>query len=433
MTLKRGIAIGVLVLVIGGTLFVFLKIRKEWKTANAVTTEEVVKKTEERREAATSTSVLEKGEITVLLLGLDSRQGQASARCDAIHLFTLNTNEKRVKITSIPRGTYVYIPPGTYSQSESYFSNACELAGYDYVKGEVEKMLSTHVDYVVKVGFSQTLGVLRTLKLPTTQSLQWLRNRQSFLIGDPQRSHDQAVFMRDVVLKKLDTFKNPAWFPIAKVVYSYVDTDLDFDSAYALLKLYADSDLENHPERIELVMNPPYKVKDLHFDFENPESFLEKFPKLTPDATSTIMVTTALEDGTEVVAEEVTTTPVTKQTLADVQRQIIANITYRLSKHLSLDDIVHKRLWLQVENEETREDLHFKIVSRLVEGAPGREKKIDLITAYIQEKDVFELPEWAEKGKELMRAVVDLPASSIAREEIIFIGRDVLHASVPSK
>lgn len=428
---------GIILLIVVGALVIFLKIRKEWNQANTVTVEDVVKNAEGRRDQdaiATSTEALAKGEITILLLGLDSRKEQTSARCDAIHLFTLNTTDKTVKITSIPRGTYIYIPPGTYSQSESYFANACELAGYDYVKGEIEKMLSTHVDYIVKVGFSQTLGVLRSLKLPTTQSLEWLRNRQSFLIGDPQRSHDQAMFMKDVALKKLDTFKNPLWFPVAKTVYSYVDTDLDFDSAYALLKLYAESDIKDHPERIELAMNPPYRVKDLHFDFENPEKFLAQFPKLTSDATSTVMVTTTLEDGTVVVEEVVTTTPSgPKLSLAEVQKQVIGHITYQLNKRLSLDDIVKKRLWLQIENENTREDLHFKIVSRLVERARGREKKIDLVTAYIQEKDAFELPEWAEKGRGLMQEVTDLSENTLAQEEMGFMARDALSASLSDK
>jgi hypothetical protein len=416
MKFKQGIIGVIILLVIGGGVFGVLRLKQAWNSANTTSAEEVLRRTEERRDSPSSTvvtSTIPQGEINILLLGLDTRQTATSSRCDAIHLFSLNTIDKTVKITSIPRGTYVYIPPGTYPQSESYFANSCALAGFPYTIEQVEKLLDKHIDYTVKVGFSQTLGVLRALKLPTITSLQWLRNRQSFLIGDPQRSHDQAVFMRDVVLKKIAVFKNPAWFPLVKVAYSYVDTDLDFDAAYALLKLYAESDLENHPERIELALNPPYKVKDLHFDFEHPEDFLKKFPKLTPDATTTIMVTTTLEDGTEVLSEIVTTTPVTPQSLADVQKQIVGNITYALTKHLSLNETVRKRLWLQIEDEKKREELQFKIVSRLVEDAGDMQAKIDLITKYIQEKDAFELPEWSQKGKELIQMITSSTSSTV--------------------
>lgn len=413
--LKRGILLSIVFLLIGGILFGSFILNREWEALSRVTAEQVVAQTFERRKehvvpAALPTSVVisssssdfsivstasvsapkvPQEEIAILLLGLDSRQHQTSAHCDAIHLFTLNTIEKTIKITSIPRGTYVYIPPGIYPQSDSYFANACKWAGIPYLTKQVEKLLNTQVDYTVKVGFSQTLGILRALQLPTTDSLRWLRARKSFIIGDNQRSHNQAVFMKDAILKKLDMFKNPMWFPVAKVAYSYVDTDLDFESAYALLRFYAESDLENHPERIKLAMKPHRITEDLHFDFDNPEATFNKYPLLRETATS--------NRGSKSPA------------LAETQREVVQNITKQLNTHGSLVSIVQKKLWLQIEDENVREDLYFKIITRLVEGEQNQEKKIDLVTEYIQEKEALGLLEWADKGKGLVQKVAYIP------------------------
>src|SRR3989304_4267090 len=44
------------------------------------------------------------------------------------------------------------------------------------------------------------LGLLRKMKLPTTPTLKYLRNRK-YGIGDYQRSHNQAIFLKDMLIE----------------------------------------------------------------------------------------------------------------------------------------------------------------------------------------------------------------------------------------
>jgi hypothetical protein len=44
-------------------------------------------------------------------------------------------------------------------------------------------------------------------------------------------------------------------------------------------------------------------------------------------------------------------------------------------------------------------------MNRLVEDEKDAQKKIDIITRYIQEKDALELPEWSKKGKDFMNFI----------------------------
>lgn len=340
-------------------------------------------------------------EIAILLLGLDARYTTSTSRCDAIHMFVANIKNKTIKITSVPRGTYTPIPG--YAEDQQYFSNLCSIMGHDYAIEQIEKFINQKADYVVKVDFSKSLGILRALKLPTTESLMWVRNRHSFGIGDHQRSHNQALFMKDVALKKISLFKSPALLPLAKILHSYVETDLDFESFYALLKYFAESDLGDHPERIELAMKPAYKTTDYHFDFNDPKSMQAKFPAISFD-----VITTTSTSSTDPSVVVVTTTTVPYRSLASVQNELIRFLNRRLKSPQALTDVINKKLWLQVEDEKTREVIHFKIIERLLQEDTDIQTKMGIITDYIQEKEIFELTEWATKGRELMRRLVGL-------------------------
>lgn len=390
---------------------------KSWVTTPAVTVEDVLKETVRNRATSTfgffvfPTSSQHTGTTTlllfptssprlpfteqyinILLLGLDSRKSATSSHCDAIHMFTLNTASWTVQITSIPRGTHVYIPPGTFATSQNYLANACELAGHQYTIKQIEKFLNKKADYVVKVNFSQTLGILRVLKLPTTESLQWLRNRKSFAIGDPQRSHNQAVFMKDVALRKIGVFKNIVMLPVARIAYSYSDTNLKFDAFYALLRGYAESDLDKHPERITLSMWPSHKTGDFHFDFKNPEAFVSKF-RIVTSATSS------------------TATPI--RPLSSVQSELIAYLKQRLASKWSITDVLQKQLWLQIDNEKTREEFHFAFLERQLKETKSYADKMEILNNYIFEKEVLELPEWADKGKALLQSIASASSSTV--------------------
>ena len=378
----------IIVSILGAVIWV-APLLSEWKKDSKTTVEDVVDKAVENRTAEIlSTSTLSITEavlkdqkiINILLLGLDSRKSATSSHCDAIHMFSLDVEKWTIKITSVPRGTYVYIPPGNYPPGQYYLSNACRLAGQDYTIKQIEKLLGIKADFVVKVGFSQTLGILRLLKLPTTESLQWLRDRQSFGIGDPQRSHNQAVFMKDVIIKTIGPSSAIAMLPLTKIGFSFADSNLSFPYFYALLRGYAENDLAKHPERITLTMKPYFATVDYHLDLENPEKSLTKFPLPAVIRTST-------------------------QSIEAVQADLIKYLKGRIAEKNNVQDILDKRLWLQIEDERVREEIHFQLIKKQLTYLKDPKEVVYLLDNYIFEKQYLDLTEWADRGKELLKTV----------------------------
>lgn len=330
----------------------------------------------------------EKHEINVLLLGLDARKGSLEPHCDAIHMYTLDIENWNMRITSVPRGTYSYIPPGTYEETEYYLANACAFAGLDYGIEQIEKIVGVKADYVITVGFSQTLGVLRFFDLPTTESLQWLRHRQSYAIGDPQRSHNQAVFMKDLILSQIDKFRSGFGLPAQYILFGIVDTDMDFSVARALLSGFVDNGIDKRPEDITLAMRPYYVTQDLHFNIDDPEEQLSALlnfirPYLSEDDLS-------------------------DRSLDSVQDELIDYLEDSLASSESLSDVISQQLWLQVEDEQMREDFHYRFIDAYARELVKRdvEEVIDLLGGYIFEKETIGEYDYANQGRELMSDLI---------------------------
>lgn len=364
----------------------------DWRQNTKLTVQDVLNQTLENRQQAesepspfsTSTFKLpasSTGTINILLLGLDHRKTSTSSRCDAIHMITINTQDWSAHITSMPRGTRTAIPGLASTSTQSYVANACGMVSVNYGIKQIERMLKIKADYVIKVGFSQTLGLLRLFKLPTNESLQWLRDRKSFGIGDPQRSHNQAVFIKDVALKKIALFTEPSMYPVAKVAYSFVDTNLDFPSFYALIRGFAESDIAKHPEKITLSMWPIFYTPDYHFNFNNPTDFVTSMKATIP------------------------TSSLTEQNYQAIQAGLIKYIKNRLTYRYSIKDIVEKQLWLQIEDEAERESLHYEIVKRQIKEARSLESKTAILEEYIFEKETLGLTDYVQKGQALLLEV----------------------------
>lgn len=412
------------------------------KSIEDVVEETIARRSDENRQVGAG-ELPDSGTIRVLLLGLDARKEDQEPHCDAIHLFAIDTTRWTVAITSVPRGTYAYIPkekldwekldkeaalkkldeppikppedgvgpvpvsepaklpaPLTPAQrdelverafisQESYLANACAFMGLDYGVKKIEGVLGTNVDYRVTVGFSQTMGVLRLLGLPATEGLQWLRHRQSYAIGEPQRSRNQATFMKDLVVAHIDRFKDPVAVPLARVFYSFVDTDVDFDTAYALLRALIASDISTHPERITLSMKPPYPTVERHFDPQHPLSDLEGFYAS--------------------LAKRLPEKDYSGATTDDVRSELLAYLYGRLASAQPVDDLVEKEIWLQVEDEVQREHMHFALVERaahaLSDGGDA-EGALDLATAFVIEKETLGLDASERQGRELLAGLI---------------------------
>ncbi len=305
--------------------------------------------------------------VNILILGFDARIGDKNPRCDAIHILSFYSKDNILKITSVPRGTLVEIPQ-TNGES-SYIGNACHIVGVDYVISQIEKITGINPDYIVKSGFSQSMGVFRMIGLPANDTLQSLRARKKYALGDYQRSHNHALFMKELIINYTDNIvKIPK--QMLYLIYKTIDTDIDFDVAYELINLFYKSNIHRQPERIILTEAPQHNkaIKDLKIDTigklsvadNNDFEFVEYQNKIFNNINITIDKTdNLLSTGNKTQAFQVIETP------------------YK------------QKIWLQIENLELRNNLQFEMLRLYTQSSQNINEVTDEITAFLVQTDIL--------------------------------------------
>jgi len=322
--------------------------------------------------------------LQLLFIGLDVRVGQENGHCDAIQLITIDQNLTIVKITAVPRGTYSPLPLGKGTTSTDYYvSNACGLGGLDYGIKQIEKILGVKADYLITVNFSETMGILRNLQLPTTETLQWLRNRHGYAIGEPQRAHNHSTFIKQMLLKFLPTKKTVLDIPLQYLAYKSVKTDLTFAEVQSIVEVLSSFDLANHPEKIQLFMRPLYVVQDIAYDPEGINNYLDQ--TLGP-----IKNFLSKEDYSALSTETVQTK------LLDIIKNNKNNLEF-------ISWAYENNLWLQIEDREKRFFAQYDfLVSNLVL-IPDTVERQSVIADYIVEMENRGESLWLEKAKVLLK------------------------------
>lgn len=101
--------------------------------------------------------------VSILIMGVDAsetRDNDDGARTDSLMLATLNKDEKSVKLVSIPRDSYVYIPDVDYSDK---INHAHAYGGTHAAVETVENLFNIPVDYYLKVNFEAFIDVVDAL------------------------------------------------------------------------------------------------------------------------------------------------------------------------------------------------------------------------------------------------------------------------------
>jgi len=322
-----------------------------------------------------------KEEVHLLLLGLDGRKGDKNPRCDAVHLLNFNFKKNILTIISIPRGTALEGPSG---KNESvYLANSCHTNGIASTIPEIEKIAGQHVDYTIKIGFSQVLGILRTLQVPTTQNLQFLRNR-SYAVGDYQRSHNQAVFLKDMITKHFELLaKLPK--PLRYLAYRTLDTDLDFEEANMYFELLSKTAFYKDQNNIVLETKPfasPY-VKDIHLALTENKTTLTKDPDYNAYQNNLKQYMDNLISHTDTFI---------KNNNKDAAYKIIST-PYA------------QKIWLQIENNSLRLKYQYDFLRLYVLTSPDRMNNSTLILDFITEMEILSNMDYLNKGKNLLTTI----------------------------
>ncbi|MCX6782138.1 MAG: LCP family protein [Candidatus Magasanikbacteria bacterium] len=320
----------------------------------------------------------------VLLIGLDSRIGQESGHCDAIQLITIDNNTSTVSITAVPRGTYSPLPPGKGTTSSDYYvSNACGLGGLEYGITQIEKILGVKADYLVVVGFSEATGILRNLRLPTTETLQWLRHRQGYAIGEPQRAHNHSTFLKQMMIKFVPTKISKLDTALEYIVFKLLKTDLSFTQANKILDAISAMDIANHPEKVQLFMRPLYPVQDIPYDPEGIEKYLDQ--TLGP-------IKHLLNKADYSGVQEET-----------VQAKLLGVIDENKNNSEFISWAYKNNLWLQIEDDNMRLNAQYDILVSYLVLLPDKQEREFVIADYILEMENRGEIVWQGKARELLR------------------------------
>ncbi|RFU66852.1 LCP family protein [Bacillus sp. V59.32b] len=103
--------------------------------------------------------------ISLLFIGVDDseKRGEKNggkSRSDALMLATFNKKDKSIKLVSIPRDSYVYVPEGGYNTK---INHAHAMGGPQATIDTVEELLDIPVDYYVRMNFNAFIDVVDAL------------------------------------------------------------------------------------------------------------------------------------------------------------------------------------------------------------------------------------------------------------------------------
>lgn len=102
--------------------------------------------------------------ISILFIGVDDsaerNQSNNNIRSDALVLATLNNEDKSIKLVSIPRDTYTFIPD---SGREDKITHAYAYNGPSSTIESVETLLEVPVDYYLRMNFDAFIEVIDAL------------------------------------------------------------------------------------------------------------------------------------------------------------------------------------------------------------------------------------------------------------------------------
>jgi polyisoprenyl-teichoic acid--peptidoglycan teichoic acid transferase len=100
--------------------------------------------------------------VSILFIGVDDSEARrdGNSRSDALMMATLNVKSKSVKLVSIPRDSYVYIPEVGYRDK---INHAHAYGGTRATIETIEELFEIPVDYYVKMNFNAFIDVVDAL------------------------------------------------------------------------------------------------------------------------------------------------------------------------------------------------------------------------------------------------------------------------------
>ncbi|WP_227937237.1 LCP family glycopolymer transferase [Alkalihalobacillus deserti] len=212
----------------------------------------------EKREIAVSPS---KDNISIMFLGVDSRDSDLRGRTDAMLLATFNRTDSSIKILSIPRDSRVDIPG---RQNPDKINHAHAFGGLDLTIETVEEFLNIPVDYYVTLNFEAFMEIIDSfggvdVEVPFTfseqnsagvhntitineglqtldgeEALAYVRMRKKDPLGDIGRGMRQQQVIQALIEKGSSFSSISKYGDVLESIEEYMFTNISFGNMVAL-------------------------------------------------------------------------------------------------------------------------------------------------------------------------------------------------------
>ncbi|MUK87359.1 LytR family transcriptional regulator [Ornithinibacillus sp. L9] len=213
-----------------------------------------------------------KDNVSVLFLGTDTsehRQYGESSRTDAIILATFNKFERSIKLLSIPRDTYVFVPKvGNYTK----INHAHFYGGPISTIETIEQFLDVPIDYYVRMNFDAFVEVVDALDgilfdvpyeivesdshdnkntIHLTPGYQKLNGEQALALArtrkydsDVDRGKRQQEIIKVIISKTTSISSVPKLSNVIEAIGDNLKTNLSFQEMKSFLSYGLDKDIE---------------------------------------------------------------------------------------------------------------------------------------------------------------------------------------------
>ncbi|WP_298786204.1 LCP family protein [uncultured Marinococcus sp.] len=251
--------------------------------------------------------------ISILLMGVDARNGSTSGRTDTMIVATVNPETESTKMVSIPRDTYTEII-GRGNQDK--ITHAYAFGGADMAMNTVENFLNVPIDYYATINFEGFEDIVDAvggvtvendfafsdngydfpegeIEMDGEKALTYVRMRKEDPRGDLGRNERQRQVLEAVANKGQSVTSITRIGDYLDVVEENVRTNMTFEDMKDLRSNYfsARNDIEN-------------------INFENGQDrtidgiyYMEQDPAEVQEISSMLREHLELEDGEEAPAE----------------------------------------------------------------------------------------------------------------------------------
>lgn len=344
----------------------FVKAISYDSTDNYLTISEIGNNTEFDSYAGSPKTIRYTGRrINIAVVGLDSRLGALSNHADANHVVSILIDSGKIEIISVPRDT-----PADAGLQDSTGQNKLTVVrairGREFYLQELARIAQIDkIHYYIEVGFSQVIGLLDFFGFKDSKStLQVLRSRKGLGGDDYQRCYNQAQFIRQMILKHYDEINNGFFADVlVRGGLALLTTNLNNDAVKFIISKLNASGFPKSPSDITIKIRPPLPIKFKIYDLSNEEVInklktkIEHFNQRNNEIDSIKVNVFARLDK------------VTKSASQD---------TLKRPKHAIqiLKPYYEQRAWLQIENQELREEIRTRFEKILI-SAYNRTKQFD--------------------------------------------------------